>query len=491
MHHNREGMNRQKAMASAALCACFVTLLVLTLTTAATGPQVTVITGATVIDGTGRAPIRGGVVVIEGDRIKTVGRAGKVKWPRDAQVVEAAGMYVVPGLIDMHTHYREWQGELFLAHGITSVKDLGNPVEWISALSRMQVAGQLRGPRLFFVGNNLDASPPEGDHHIGIANSSDIERAVRLLHQLGVTAIKVRHKVTPDQLAEITKAAHALDLPVTGHLGKTDAMEAAQSGLDGLEHATGVARAASKTPEQVKTDAKGLAVFLEDLRGFSLMDKAKETALIKKLVEKRVALIPTLAVRRRILLDTELARQEDSRYARDPSLAYVPESVRQHWIEAPVEQKILEAFRGAEMDMMRKGYRRLERFVREFHRAGGLVLAGSDNLNGVPGITLHRELESLVAAGLEPYHALRAATHSAARFLNRRDLGSIEPGQIADMLVVRANPLDNIRHLREIEKVFQGGQLIEIRFQPDYALPPSRPQLVRPLYLERLLAESN
>jgi hypothetical protein len=190
-------------------------------------------------------------------------------------------------------------------------------------------------------------------------------------------------------------------------------------------------------------------------------------------------------------MDSELARQEDSRYARDPALAYVPESVRQDWIDAPVDKRILQTFGGQEMSLMQDGYRRLERFVREFHRDGGLVLAGSDVVNGVQGVTLHRELESLVAAGLEPMQALRAATQSAARFLNRRDLGSIEPGKIADVLVVGADPLDDIRHLRKVEKVFQGGRQIEIRFQRDYALPPARPPLVRPLYLERRLAERN
>jgi imidazolonepropionase-like amidohydrolase len=143
------------------------------------------------------------------------------------------------------------------------------------------------------------------------------------------------------------------------------------------------------------------------------------------------------------------------------------------------------------MQLMREGYRRLELFVREFRRAGGVVLAGSDNLNGVAGLTLHRELESLVAAGLTPIEALIAATRDAARFLRREDIGTIEPGKAADLLILGASPLDNIRNLSSIKKVFQSGRELDTSFHRDYGLPPARPSLVRPLLLERLLAAEN
>ncbi|MGH9902046.1 MAG: amidohydrolase family protein, partial [Pyrinomonadaceae bacterium] len=230
------------AAKEAALCVALCSLILAALTAPA-GPQardVTVIAGATVIDATGGPPIPGGVVVIEGDRVKAVGRKGRVRVPPGARVIDASGKYVLPGLIDIHVHYREWQGELFLAHGVTTVKDLGNPVEWIAELSRMQVGGKLRGPRIFYVGNNLDAAPPEGDHHVGVAGARDGERAVRLLLDHGASAIKVRHKTAPALLREITRAAHARGAPVTGHLGRTDAAEAALAGIDGLEHCSGV-----------------------------------------------------------------------------------------------------------------------------------------------------------------------------------------------------------------------------------------------------------
>ncbi len=468
---------------------CVLLLDVIMAPTRSIGLEATVITGATVIDCTGKPPVRDSVVVIEGGRIKAVGRKGKVSWSRGARVIDASGKFVLPGLIDMHVHYREWQGELFLASGVTGVKDLGNPVEWISEVSRMQAEGRLRGPRIFYVGNNLDARPPEGDHHVGIASAGESERAVRLLRELGAVAIKVRHKMSPVQLREITEAAHALGLPVTGHLARTNAMEAAMAGIDGLEHASGIAQAAAEATSQLKTDAKGISAFLEDLRGFALMNRDREAALIKLLIEKKVKLIPTLAIRRRAVLeDYAPVVQEDDSYARHPGLVYVPGPVRQEWSVAALDKRLREAFGQEEKRVMREGYHRLELFVREFHRVGGVILAGSDNMNSVPGLTLHRELESLVAAGLAPMAAVIGATRDAALFLRRDDLGSVEPGKTADLVIVAADPLDDIRNLRRIEKVFQGGREVERGFHQDYTLPPARPTLTRPLYLERLIA---
>ncbi|HKZ02209.1 MAG TPA: amidohydrolase family protein [Pyrinomonadaceae bacterium] len=483
-------ISSRRTIICAALLWVFIALLVGT--GASSEAEVMVIEGATVIDCTGKPPIINGVVVIEGGKIKAVGRQGKVTKPPGARVVSAHGKYILPGLIDMHVHYREWHGELFLANGITTIKDLGNPVEWISELSRMQSEGKLRGPRIFYTGNNLDVPPPEGDHNVGVPSPEVSERAVNLLFKLNVNAIKVRHKITPESLSVIVKAAHARGIPVTGHLGATNASEAALAGIDGLEHASGVALAAAETPGPPPSNVRGLNAFLEDLRGFAQMSRSKEAALIKLLVTRKVKLIPTLAIRRRAVVGTEgreRAVKEDDQIGRHPQLAYVPETVRRNWREAPLDKGIQQTFSKEQMQLMREGYQRLEEFVRELHRAGGFVLAGSDNLNDVPGLTLHRELESLVEAGLTPMEALIAATRDAAQFLRRRDLGTIEPGRTADLIIVQASPLENIRNLDVVEKVFQNGKEIEIGFHHDYALPPARPSLVRPLFLERLLAE--
>ncbi len=455
--------------------------------------EVTVIKGGTVIDGTGRPPQPNSIVVIVGDQVKAVGRQDRIPIPPGARVVNADGKYVLPGLIDMHVHYREWQGELFLAHGITTVKDLGNPIEWISELSRLQAEGQLRAPKIFYVGNNLDGPPPEGDHNVGMESLQNAERAVALLFQFNVNAIKVRHKITPEMLGLIARAAHARGIPVTGHLGVTSAADAAKAGIDGLEHASGVALAAAETPDQIKTNVKGLEAFLEDLRGFAQMSPKKEADLLKLLAARKVTLIPTIAVRRRAVAQSEVRERisrEEAQMAGRSGLGYVPEAVRKSWREAPLEKAIQQRFGTEEMELMREGYGRLASFVRQFRRAGGVVLAGSDNLNDVPGLSLHRELESLVEAGLTPREALMATTRDAARFLRRNNLGTIEPGKTADLIIVSASPLLDIRNLKTIEKVFQNGREIDTAFNPNYTMPPARPNLTRPLFFERLLTRN-
>src|SRR3990172_11290438 len=203
----------------------------------------TVLVGGIVIDGTGAAPIKDAVILIKGNRIVSVGTKGKIKYSKSARVIDTAGKYVLPGLIDIHVHYNNWMGELFLTHGVTTVKDMGNDVEWISRISAEVDEGKVRGPRIVYVGNALDASPPAMEHHIGLDDPSVASRAVELLHSRGASAIKVREKITPELLRVITDRAHQLGIQVTGHLMRTDAREAALAGIDGLEHATGIVQA--------------------------------------------------------------------------------------------------------------------------------------------------------------------------------------------------------------------------------------------------------
>jgi len=179
---------------------------------------------------------------------------------------------------------------------------------------------------------------------------------------------------------------------------------------------------------------------------------------------------------------------EYASYSEIPELAYVPEPVRKDWREASIDKRLHEVFGPDDMRIMRDGYRRLQSFIHRFKDAGGVVLAGSDNLNGVAGLALRREMEALVDAGFTPMQSLSAATRDAAQFLRRKDIGTIEPGKKADLIVVDGNPLSSIKNLSKINKVFQNGREVSTGYHRDYALPPKRPELVRPIYFERLLS---
>src|SRR5215471_15689013 len=177
------GQNNQEPfqeMSSGFVAICFGFLVPLVLTALAGGAiaekgDVLVIQGGTLIDCTGGPPIRDAAVLIEGGTINAVGRRGAVQVPRGARLIDAAGNFIVPGLIDMHVHYREWHGELYLAGGVTTVKDLGNPAEWISELSRLQKQGQLHGPRIFYVGNNIDSPATDVDHAVRVSSLSEAD----------------------------------------------------------------------------------------------------------------------------------------------------------------------------------------------------------------------------------------------------------------------------------------------------------------------------
>ena len=160
--------------------------------------------GGTLIDGEGKAPLQDAVVLIRGNRIVEVGRKNEIEHPKNAKVIEATGKFILPGLIDIHVHYHDWMGELFLAHGVTTVKDMGNDVEWISTISAEIEQGKARGPRIVYVGNALDASPPAMEHHVGLDRPEMARRAVQLLHSRSASAIKVREKITPELLRAIT-----------------------------------------------------------------------------------------------------------------------------------------------------------------------------------------------------------------------------------------------------------------------------------------------
>ena len=154
--------------------------------------------------------------------------------------MDITGRFVLPGLIDVHVHYFEWMGELFLAHGVTTVKDVGNDIAWIASTRDEVECGRAHGPRIFFTGNGLDIPPPRRDHFIGIESDEMARRVVNILHEGGAMAIKVREMMPVEVLRPIVDEAHPLGLKVTGHLRAMRASDAAEAGIDGLEHASGI-----------------------------------------------------------------------------------------------------------------------------------------------------------------------------------------------------------------------------------------------------------
>jgi imidazolonepropionase-like amidohydrolase len=466
-----------------------VSLVLSSFRTSAIGmtPQVIVIEGGTLIDGTGGPPVEDSVVVINGSRITAVGRRGRVSYPKNARVIRADGKYVMPGLIDLHVHYQAWQGELYLAHGVTTVKDTGNPVEWLEAQSAAISDGRTAGPRLFYTGNSLTSPPAIKDHHIGLDSPEMGRRAVHILKEHGAVAIKVHQQISPELLSAISGEAHKLGLPVTGHLRRIGAREAALAGIDGLEHATGIPRSTGAHPALLKADnpENELVGYYDDLYEAAEMKEENFAPLIKLLVEKRVAITPTLITWFRVATDHRADyKREDAEYAKIASLAYVPERVRKQWQTS----SIFEPKSASDLERFRTGYLKMSRFLKLFHDAGGVVLAGSATVDNIPGLSMHREMQMMAELGLPPREVIEIATRRNAEFLRKdKEIGTIAAGKLADILIVDDNPLKDLKNLGRIAAVMQDGNLIDTRYHSDYAMPIPRPKLEHPLWLEMQL----
>lgn len=441
--------------------------------------------GATLIDGNGRAPVSDAVVIVKGDRIIRVGRRNTVRYPRTAKVIDLKGKFLVPGLIDLHVHYSGWMGELFLAHGVTTVKDMGNDVEWISTISGEMKRDEARGPRIFYVGNAIDSPPPERDHHIGLDDPATARRAVTLLRDRGASAIKVREKASPEIIRAVTGQAHKLGLIVTGHVGHTNARDAALAGIDGLEHASGIVEATADGPRPPKPAGEGLEKATWEIKSYALINPAKAAELVKFLASRKVALIPTMSNWWRMATDRrEAFAQEDAEYARNPLLSYVPEQIRQIWTTS-VLFKVQDISDQAQIDL---GYRKVQDLLIKQYKAGGRVLAGTDTLVSIPGLSLLREMMFLVDAGLTPADVISIATRDNAGFLGKgKDLGTISVGKLADLVVLSANPLEDIGNFRRVAMVMKGGRMVDTTYHRDYSTPTPKPKLSRPLWIERQL----
>ena len=452
-------------------------------------PKEVALVGGTVIDGNGGPSIQDAVVLIKGDRIIKVGSKRSVKYPKTTRLVDMSGKFILPGLIDIHVHYNDWMGEMYLAHGVTTVKDVGNDVDWIATVSAEVEQGKVRGPRIFYVGNGLDTPPFARDHFVGLTSQEMAKRVVRILHGRGASAIKVREKITPELLRAITEEAHQLGIPVTGHLIATNAREAALSGIDGLEHASGIVQATADPSQKIDfANMDQYQRYIAERKSYALIDRAKARELINFLASKKVALIPTMCGRWRMATARrdDFAR-EDAEFAGNPLLAYVPDDVREMWRTSTLYKLTNED----DIAQVQRGYKNVQDLLMSYHNAGGRIFAGSDTFVSVPGLSLQREMLFLVDAGFTPLQAISIATRDNAQFLGRgTQLGTIARGKLADLLVVSADPLSDIRNLRRVAMVFKDGRVVDTSYHADYSIPTPRPKLARPMWLEQQLQPS-
>jgi imidazolonepropionase-like amidohydrolase len=371
------------------------------------------------------------------------------------------GRWIIPGLIDAHAHAAQaatWAPSRYLAWGVTTVRDVHGPLNAVIAFRR-RGASELGGwPRVYGAGAMIDGLPTTYADAIGANGENDARKAVDRLVSAGVDFIKVYTHIDPPLLRAIVDEARTFNVGVAAHLGMTDAVSAAKSGVLSIEHLSGVPEAISRERSSLlAAHYRGFfAGWTSFERSWADLDSASLTQAAGRLAEEKVTLVPTL------ILHETLSRLTDPAVRRDPALADVPEEPKQDW---DVPGMISRAgWTDVDFEAFRRSRPKQDLFVRAFARAGGRIVTGTDAPNQllVPGYSEHRELELLVAAGLTSREALRAATRNAAVLLGVDSLGLLAPGKVADLIVLTKDPLSDIRNTRSIEAVMSRGRLLDV-----------------------------
>lgn len=407
---------------------------------------------ARIVSGAGRVTPRATVFIDHG-RIVGIDPTAAADDVRARQSIDAAGKTLIPGLIDAHVHVAPWTLPLFLRYGVTTVRDLHNDPDYILPLAREESTDR---PRIVAAGAMLDGPGSFWKNALIVDDIWSARRAVRRQIEAGAGVIKVYTRLQPALVAVIVQEASARDVPVAAHLGKTTASTAAMVGVSSIEHLSGIADAASDNPDRLfhaHDDFLGGWTAFE-LEWQSLKPEALER-VARGLVERNVAIVPTLA------LHEAFSRLADADLSTDPALAEVPRDVLASWDPHDIMSRA--RWTPETLQAFKRTMPILQRFVRLYSQLGGHVVAGTDTAQQfvVPGISLHRELELYVQAGLTPAAALRTATKDAADLLGISGrTGTIDVGKDADLVLLAGDPLADIHATRRIVAVVRGGVIV-------------------------------
>lgn len=396
-------------------------------------------------------------IIISGQEIAAIGTPEHpAAIPKGAILLDGKDKFVIPGLIDAHVHlvhrlnYAHMTGDevlpLFLANGVTSVRDTGDEVVAQTMVARHADTHPELCPRVFRASGLIDASPPiHRDIGISITDPAQVPVLVEDMAAWGVTTLKIYAGTGRPVGRKVIEEGHRRGLVVTGHLSAYAAEDALVDGIDCLEHIWSVFD--FSIPPEIKRQPNHRATL--DL------DNPRCRALVAMLARKQVPVDPTLTVFRNMLLLSDL--EEVHQHA---DVERMPERLRNSWLKYRQGQGLAPSTR----DQRRQEFQKYKDLTGILHRAGVPLLAGTDTPEPYcpPGFALHQELELLVESGLSPAAALEAATINAARCLKQAEnLGSVAPGKLADLVILTADPTVDIRNTRKIEQVIRSGRVCD------------------------------
>ncbi len=448
-----------------------------------------VIQGGTLIDGTGRQPLEDAVVVIAGERIKAVGKRGAVALPRGARVIDVKGKTILPGLIDGHCHLLDFMGEIYLHLGITTCPDITqNDDEWTLAQRNGTNLGKIRGPRIWSTGARLVGPPPawalRAERGYLIKTPEDAVAAVRKKKADGLEIVKFNEYVSPEAIKAGAAEANRLGLPVTCHC--LDVFLAAEAGFAGVEHhwSLGMTSIADvKKRWEIHEQRMTRKITTADLAFY--YEPENFDRVVAAVVAANISWSPTIATWYRPLSPSVARFKERELSILDQKNArYLPAVLRE---QALGQYERYAKFAPERLERARAGYGKLQDLIRRYVQAGGLIRAGSDPNNGLPGLGVHQEMTMFVEAGMTPMQAIQAATINVAKaFRKDRDFGTVEPGKIADIIAVDGNPLKDIWTTQAVRLVVLGGKVVDHEFHANFKnpIPAIRPWRATPQAIE-------
>ena len=422
--------------------------------------QTLAIRNVNVVDVNG-GPLRQPVnILIERGRIVSVG--GKL--PPRVNFIEGKGKYLIPGLWDMHVHLWERQPmfELYLSNGITGIRDMGSDFDRTRKWGQEIASGKRSGPRIYTAGSPVDGmdSQPGKFSTVRVMTPDDGRRAADTLDIQGADFIKVMSGVPHDSYIALAQRARLRRAIFAGHVPESITInEAIDARQKSMEHLFGLAIACSSDEDNLRA-RRAAALGRKDnaeLRAirqasYETYSEAKCRQLFSKLARFNVWQVPTLVLRQRLSFigTDQLASSE--------AVQYIPKEVRSGWPDPREELKDISA---PTLDHFRQDYEHHAKLVGLMARTGVPILAGTDTGDPyvVPGFSLHHELEALFDAGLSPLQTLQAATIQPARYFGiDATHGSVAKGKVADLVLLDADPIENIRNTRRISAVIVGGK---------------------------------
>jgi len=452
------------------LLVCLLPLEVFGRQEASSGQTALVFTHVTVIDATGAPPKPDMTVVIKGDRIAALGKTANLDLPENAHVVDATGKFLIPGLWDMHVH--PWLGKnylaLFTANGVTGVRVMeGEPVyhKWRQEIS----AGKLIGPRMVISSPIVDGPESILPGSTVVSNEGEGRQVVRKVKKEGADFVKVFNDIPRDAYFAIADEAKKQGIPFAGHVPFwTSAAEASDAGQQSIEHCPFVLLACStEGEEELKEKARKTLVKrplslphvcarMKILADITYSEK-KAAELFARFVRNGTWVCPTLIVWH------GLSFRDEEDLANDPRLKYMPLSTKDSW--NPKNNVSVALATGEGQADLRKLCEKHLAIVGAMRRAGVGLLAGTDTTPTAycfPGFGLHDELALFVQAGLSPMQALQTATYNPAKCLGKLDsMGTVERGKVADLVLLDADPLQDISNTKRIAAVVVGGKIFD------------------------------